>query len=170
MSSINSVTLESIISKNLTFIKAARREARATKIKAAFVSVLVVVVAVGCYLMWTQMNHLDYLSKTMHETDRWAVIRDSKGDIMAVETTDDSIWNVHSALRQNQTAMWIGGDVEEYDSKWEFRFKPETIVVAQFTIEGAQSNIQGISGDLDYWINVWGRETYVLARVVEIHE
>lgn len=140
------------------------------KIKAAFASVTVVVVAVACYLIWAQMNHLDYLSKTMHETDRWVVIRDSKGDIMAVETTDDSIWNILSALRQNQTAMCIGGIVEEYDSKWEFRFKPETIVVARFTIEGAQSNIQGVSDELDYWINVWGKETYVLAKVVEIHE
>ena len=66
--------------------------------------------------------------------------------------------------------MWIGSIVEEYDNKWGFRFKPETIIVARFTIEGAQTNIKGISGDLDYWMNVWTKETYVLARVREIHE
>ena len=66
--------------------------------------------------------------------------------------------------------MWIGGVVEEYENKWGFRFKPETIVIAQITIEGAQSNIQGISDELDYWISVWAKEGYVLAKVAEIHE
>ncbi len=66
--------------------------------------------------------------------------------------------------------MWIGGIIELYNNKWGFRFKPDTIVVAQITIEGAQSNIQGISEDLDYWVNVWTKEAYVLANVVEIHE
>ena len=129
----------------------------------------IVAVVVG-YLVWAYVNHLDYLSKTMHETDRWAVIRDSKGDIIAVETTNHEVWNTLVSLHQNQTEMWIGGVVEEYENKWEFRFKPETIVIAQITIEGAQSNIQGISGELDYWINVWAKEAYVLAKVAEIHE
>jgi hypothetical protein len=65
--------------------------------------------------------------------------------------------------------MWIGGVVETYYNKWGFRFKPDTIIVAQVTIEGAQSYIQGISGDIDYWINTWAKETYVLARVIEVY-
>ncbi len=66
--------------------------------------------------------------------------------------------------------MWIGGIIEEYNNKWAFRFKPDTIVVAQITIEGAQSNIQGISSDLNYWVNKWAKETYVLAKVTEIYK
>jgi hypothetical protein len=62
---------------------------------------------------------------------------------------------------------WV---VEKYENKREFCFKPETIVIAQITIEGAQSNIQGISRELDYWMNVWAKEAYVLAKVAEIHE
>jgi hypothetical protein len=66
--------------------------------------------------------------------------------------------------------MWIGGIVEEYDNYWGFRFDPNTIIIAEITIEGAQSNIQGISNDLNYWINVWTKQAYVLAKVIEIHE
>lgn len=140
------------------------------KNKLIFVSVVIIAVVLVGYSVWVYINHLEYLSKTLHETDRWAVIRDSKGDVIAVETTNHEIWNTLVSLRQNQTEMWIGGIVEEYENKWGFRFKPETIIVAQITIEGAQSNIQGISGDLDYWIKVWSKETYVLAKVTEIHK
>ncbi len=139
------------------------------KSKFVLAIIIVVIVVIAGYFVWTYVNHLDYLSKTMHETDRWAVILDSKGDITAVESTSDEIWNTLESLHQNQSERWIGGVVEEYDNRWGFRFKPDTIIVAQVTIEGAQSNIQGISGDLSYWIDVWARETYVWAKVVEIH-
>ena len=131
---------------------------------------LVIVAVVVGYSVWAYTNHLNYMSKTTHETERWAVIRDSKGDIIAVETTNYEVWNTLVSLHHNQTEMWIGGVVEEYRNKWEFRFKPHTIIIARITIEGAQSNIQGISGELDYWMNVWAKEAYVLAKVVEIHE
>jgi hypothetical protein len=136
----------------------------------ALVGVLVIVAVVVGYLVWAYASHLDYLSKTVRETDRWVIIRDLNGDIMAVETIDDDLWNTLGNLHQNQTAMWIGGIVEEYDNKWGFRFNPETIVVAQITIEGAQSTIQGISDDLNYWMNIWTKETYVMAKVTELHE
>lgn len=132
--------------------------------------IIVVAAVVVGYSILAYMDHLDYLSKVKHETDRWAVIMDSKGDIIAVETKYDQIWNMLDTLHRNHTAMWVGGIVEGYDNKWGFRFKPDTIIIAQITIEGAQSDIQGISGDLNYWMNVWTKETYVLARVVEIHE
>jgi hypothetical protein len=132
--------------------------------------VFVFVAVVVGYSVWVYTNHLGYLSKTMHETIRWAVIRDSKEDIIAVETTNHDVWNTLVSLHHNHTEMWIGGVVEEYENKWEFRFKPDTIVIAQITIEGAQSNIQGISRELDYWMNVWAKEAYVLAKVAEIHE
>ena len=130
----------------------------------------ILAVVIAAYFAFSFRKYADYLGKTAHETDRWAVISDSKGDIIAVETTNDTVWTQLAQLHQNQTQMWIGGIVEEYSSKWGFRFNPDTIIVAQITIEGAQSNISGISGDLHYWINVWARETYVLAEVGEIHE
>ena len=130
-----------------------------------FIAVVILASVVLIYL-----NNVDYLSKTRHDTQKWAVISDSKGDIIAVETTDSDVWDTLRALSLNHTEMWIGGFVEVYDNFWRFRFSPDSIVVAEITIEGAQSNIAGISGDLDYWINVWSKQAYVLARVSELSE
>jgi len=113
---------------------------------------------------------MNYLEKIVHETNRWTVIMDSKGEIIALETTSDEVWNELGDLNQNQKQSWIGGLIEEYQNSWGFRFKPDTIIIAEITIEAAQATIRDISQDLDYWMNTWGKETYVLARVTEIHE
>ncbi len=140
------------------------------KKKLVIIVIIVIASAMIGYLLLTYWNNLAYFSKTKHETERWSVIVDTKKDIIAIETTDPDIWVSLKNLNENQTEMWIGGIVEEYHNHWGFRFRPDTIVIAEITIEGAQSNIQGISGDLNYWINVWTKQAYVLAKVVEIHE
>ncbi|MFW6117380.1 MAG: hypothetical protein ACOC6G_02205 [Thermoproteota archaeon] len=135
--------------------------------------ILIAIILAGVvmiYSVYSYMNYVDYVGKTVHETDRWTVIKDSKGDIISVETVSDQVWDQLVDLHQNQTRMWIGGVVERYDNTWGFRFKPRTIIIAQITIEAAQSNIKGISQNLDYWIETWGIETYVLARVTKVHE
>ena len=128
------------------------------------ISIAVVSVAL---IYW---NDLNQSPKTKHETNRWAVITDSKGDVIAVEASSLDVWSELVNLQENQTELWIGGVIEEYDNYWGFRFNPETIVLAEITIEGAQANIQAISNDLDYWINTWQKETYVFAKVTEAHE
>ncbi|MCZ2809355.1 MAG: hypothetical protein O2V44_08380 [Candidatus Bathyarchaeota archaeon] len=128
------------------------------------------VVIVASFSVWSYINHLDYLEKTVHESERWMVIMDSKGDIIAVETTSNVIWNQLEELYASKERRWIGGIVEEYNNKWGFRLQPDTITIAEITIEGAQSNIHGISGDLNYWIKIWANIAYVMASVVEIHE
>ena len=138
--------------------------------KLVLTGVVIIIIALVGFSTSVYFRGLDYASKTKHETNVWAVIEDSKGDVMAVETVNPNVWSTLFNLLNNQTEMWIGGIVEEYDSHWGFRFKPDTIVVAQITIEGAQSNIQGISGDLNYWKNIWKKEAYVLSTVIEIHE
>ena len=64
--------------------------------------------------------------------------------------------------------MWIGGVVQRYDNKWGFRFKPETIIIARITIEGAQATIRFISENIDYWLNFG--IAYVGSTVIETHE
>ena len=70
-------------------------------------------------------------------------------------------------LHQNGTEMWIGGVVERYNNKWGFRFHPDTIIIAQFTNEGAQTTISFLSEDVEYWINFGS--AYIESTVVEIH-
>ena len=130
--------------------------------------IIVVIILVSALLFF--VNYVDYLSKTKHDTQRWAVVTDSKGDIISVETNDVEVWDTFKALILNQTERWIGGFVVEYDNFWGFRFRSDSIIVAEITIEGAQSNIGGISGDLDYWINVWSKQAYISAKVTELHE
>ena len=128
------------------------------------------VIVIIAFLIFTYWINSDNSNKTKHETNRWAVITDSKDDIIAVETSDSNVWDTLTNLNTNQTEMWIGGIIEEYDNYWGFRFDPDTIVIAEVTIEGAQSNIRAISEDLNYWINIWQKQAYVFAEVAEIHE
>jgi hypothetical protein len=135
-----------------------------------FLVVTIIIIITVSFSIWVYWGSVSYSDKIRHETDSWVVIEDSKGDVMAVETTEPGVWDDLVGLRNNQTEMWVGGVVEEYDNYWGFRFRPDSIVVAEVTVEGAQSNIRGISGDLSYWLNVWAKEAYVFAKVLEIHQ
>jgi len=56
-----------------------------------FAGIILIVVFIASYLVWDYMNYLDYSSMVVHDTDRWAVIMDSHGDIIAIETTEDEV-------------------------------------------------------------------------------
>jgi len=130
----------------------------------ATVLIVLIVVVLGA-AVWA--NYVDMLNAVKHDSNRWAVIEDINGDRMAVEPVSDLIWAELVQLHQNGTRMWVGGIVERYTNKWGFRFKPDTVTVAQFTAEGLQTTIKDISADIDYWLNLgWA---YVGAKVVEIH-
>ena len=127
--------------------------------------VVIIILVVMSVVIW---NHLDYSSATKHDTNRWAVIRDVEGSMLAIETVDNAVWDKFVQLHQNGSEMWIGGVVERYDNKWGFRFKPDTIIIAQFTIEGAQTTIRFLSEDIEYWMNFG--ITYIGSTVIEIHQ
>ncbi|MFH1821770.1 MAG: hypothetical protein ABH852_04955 [Methanobacteriota archaeon] len=102
-----------------------------------------------------------------HDTDRWAVIEDVNGDRMAVEPTSDSVWSELVHINREGKEMFVGGIVERYGNKWGFRFRPDTVTVAEFTAEGLQGTIAFISSDIGYWEKLgW---TYVSSKVVEVH-
>jgi len=127
--------------------------------------IIVVVVVILSVAVWA--NYVDSLNAVKHETNRWAVIEDSNGDRMAVEPIDDHVWLELVQLNQNGTRMFVGGIVERYDNKWGFRFKPDSVRVAEVTAEGLQATIRLISADIDYWLNLgWA---YISAKVIEIH-
>ena len=105
-------------------------------------------------------------SALIHDGNRWAVITDREGSLMAVEFISDEVWEQLVELCQNKNREWVGGIVEQYANKWGFRFKPENVTVAEFTAEGLQATIRYISENLDYWLGGWA---YVSARVTEAH-
>lgn len=138
--------------------------------KMFFLLVVMIFSVVVVYFVVVSFNNAEYLSKTKHESDSWVVIVDSKNDILAVETSDPNVWESFTNLYENQSEMWIGGIIEEYDNFWGFRFNPDSIIVSEVTIEGAQSNIKAISQDLNYWINIWAKQTYVYAKIQKISD
>jgi hypothetical protein len=138
--------------------------------KLVLAGAMVMATVIVGFWMYAYWGNMDYAGKIKHETDVWAVVEDSKGDVMALETLNQRVWDTLVSLHNNQTEMWIGGVVEKYDNYWGFCFRPDTTAVAEIAIEGAQSTIQGISSHLNYWINVWSKQTYVLTRVIEINE
>ncbi|MGQ9459694.1 MAG: NosD domain-containing protein [Candidatus Bathyarchaeaceae archaeon] len=99
--------------------------------------------------------------------ERWAIIEDVHRDQLKVETTDDEVWAELVQLYKNGSQRWIGGIVEKYVNEWGFRFNPETILVAEITIEAWQTTIRGISENLDYWL---GNMAVVGARVIHISQ
>jgi len=129
----------------------------------AMVAAIIVILAVGAFL-W--VNYLGTSNALKHETDRWAVIQDVNGDIMAVETSWNEVWSQLVQMQQNGSRLWVGSIVERYDSKWGFRFMPENLTVAQVTIEEAQATIRYISENLELRLGRW---TYVSAKVMETH-
>lgn len=136
------------------------------KIKKLYVAVaiLIMVTIILGVAVWT--NYVNLSNAVKHETNRWAVIEDINGDKMAVEPIDDHIWSELVQLNRNGTRMFVGGIVERYDNKWGFRFKPDSVRVAEFTAEGLQATIRYISENIDDWLNGWA---YVSAKVIEVH-
>jgi hypothetical protein len=128
------------------------------------VAILIGLVLVLGVAIW--LRYADTLNALKHETKRWAVIEDINGYRMAVEPFIDHVWSELVELGRNGTRKWVGGIVERYDNKWGFRFKPESVTVAEVTVEGLQATIEYISTHMDYWLDSWA---YVSAKVVEVH-
>jgi len=131
--------------------------------KVALLVAAIAIITAGVFLL----DYLDRLSALKHETSRWAVIEDLNGNRIAVEPSKDEVWIQIVDLHRTGARRWVGGIVERYGNKWGFRFKPETVKVAEVTAEGLQATIQMMSKDLDYWINLG--YAYVGARVIEVH-
>jgi hypothetical protein len=131
-------------------------------------SVCVIVIAVSALVGWNQ-----FLAVASTGANRLAVIEDVHGNRIAVEPVSDDVWNKLVELYHSGEEMWIGGSVETFltirpdpNYRWGFRFKSETIIVAEIIAEGLQSTMREISENLDYWLGI-GR-SYVLATVTDI--
>jgi len=117
-------------------------------------------------MLGTQCNIFASADPTTTQ-ERWAIIEDINKDRIKIETTNDTVWAALVQLYQNGSERWIGGIVERYINEWGFRFNPDTILVAEVTIEAIQTTIRDISQRLDYWL---GNMAVVGAKVIEIHE
>ena len=127
---------------------------------------IVVLLTAAVLGAFSWMSYSDMMFALKHDTYRWAAIADREGSRVAVEPVSDEVWEKIAQLYQNQSTRFFGGIVERYENKWGFRFKPESVTVAEFTAEGLQANIRYISEHLEYWLGGWA---YVSAIVSETH-
>ncbi|NHJ47008.1 MAG: hypothetical protein FK733_04390 [Asgard group archaeon] len=62
-----------------------------------------------------------------HDSAPWFIIRDEEGDLLAIETVHENIFDVFLfALRYNAPGQ-IVGEIVSYDNAWGFRFDPFTV-------------------------------------------
>ncbi len=123
-----------------------------------------VIIAVGIVLAFA----VYYLSSPALTAGQF-LVEDSVGDRMVIEVNAsrqqaiDALLEMHAA----GTRKWVGGEVERYDNEFGFRFKPETIIVADFTAEALQAGkYRTIQEDFEYWQGLG--TVYVLGKVVGV--
>jgi len=126
------------------------------------ISTLILIILLG-----TSQSNIVASAEPRTTQERWAIIEDINKDRLKMETTNEKVWAELVQLYQNGSERWIGGIVEIYINEWGFRFNPDTILVAEITIEAWQTTIRDISQRLDYWL---GNMAVVAARITEIHE
>lgn len=77
-----------------------------------FFIVFSIIILIVVVLTWYRFDQLDGSREIVHETNRWAVIEDIDGNHIAVEPTDNDVWNTLVELNQNKTRLWIGGKLK----------------------------------------------------------
>jgi hypothetical protein len=117
-------------------------------------------------IYWGRLN---YFEETKHSSDLWTTIEDSKGNLISIDfqNTDNNIWDTLVKLNRNGTKIFIGGIIEQYQNKWGFHFKINSIEILRSVTEDRQANIEQISSDLNHWEN--GQVVYIYSTVVETH-
>lgn len=93
------------------------------------------------------------------------LVEDLEGETMVV-AVDPSREEALAALEEMVSrgeSRWVGGEVETFENAFGFRFKPDTVEVAEVTAEGLQAgSYRAIRDDLAYWqglgvVYVWGK-------------
>ncbi|MFQ5907646.1 MAG: hypothetical protein ACE5JE_02285 [Thermoplasmata archaeon] len=83
------------------------------------------------------------------------LVEDPGGDRMEIRV-DPSRQEARDALGEMHgtgEARWVGGEIESFENEFGFRFRPDTIVVADITAEGAQAvYYRTIQGNFTYWL------------------
>ncbi len=112
-----------------------------------WIAMVLAVAAVIIGLSWY------YLADLSPPREGFLVV-DFAGDRMEIQV-DPGRQEAFDALMEMHVtgeSKWVGGEIEGFDNEFGFRFKPDTIDVAEVTAEGAQAVTYGaIQADFEYW-------------------
>ncbi len=128
--------------------------------KSVIAAVIVVVAVAAAFALYS-------LTTPGPQKYNWCIIEDINGDRLKLEVADVDVWEQILAMEREGSTRWVGGKLIKADNEWGFTFDPHTIVVAEVTAEGFQTNLQQIKDDPDYWFHF--NVVYIWARVVETH-
>jgi len=85
-----------------------------------------------------------------HETNRWIIVWDDVGKRIAIEPTEESVWEELLLLKDNISWYSINGLVVPYNNFWHFHFDPSTIELMD-SIRG-MATIARITYNLDIYL------------------
>ncbi|MFQ6013083.1 MAG: hypothetical protein ACE5LS_05510 [Thermoplasmata archaeon] len=82
------------------------------------------------------------------------LVEDPNGDRLEIRVDPSRQEAIDALMEMHVTgeSKWVGGEIESFENEFGFRFKPNTIVVADLTAEGAQAVFyRTIQDDFAYW-------------------
>lgn len=81
-------------------------------------------------------------------------MEDFVGDRMVIQVDESRLETRGALVELHRTgeSRWIGGEIESCQNEFGFRFKPDTVEVAEITAEGSQAvTYRAIQEDFEYW-------------------
>lgn len=119
------------------------------RLAASFLAVSIVMWTNGCCKKDNPVEHEEQTAPGKH-----LVLIQNYSDTMWIGTHSDSLGEVMRTKVGDRNEYWIGGRVvPDEDYPWGFYFDPNTIVIAEMTVEGMQTTIRQIAEDTDYFAN-----------------
>ena len=100
-----------------------------------------------------------------HDTAHWAIIEERWGTRLAIEPTNELVWEELLNPNYNLASISIWGTIISYDNSWQFRFDPATIRVEY----GWKSSptLNDVSSNLEHYL---GRDVGIIFHKVSIFE
>jgi hypothetical protein len=84
----------------------------------------------------------------------WCVIQDVNGDTLRIGVASNETWQRLLDMRASGLRKWVGGKLVNANNEWGFTFDPDTIVVADVTVEALQTTLRLIKQNRDYWFAI----------------
>ena len=122
----------------------------------------VIVVVITSYLVLSN-------NSILFGESREFLVEDSDGGVMIIEVTPNKqeVIKILANMVDSGDEKWVGGELERIRNRYSYRFKPETIVVADVIADGLQaSKYITIQKDFDYWQSL--KTVYIKGNVIKV--